>query len=220
VRVNPDLIKNFSTNANATTSNNNNNNSRQSSSPSVIVTPSSLNGKYKTTASSKTTTSSLSISPNKTLQQQQHIQQDIEIINQNQINLNANSHLNEITIIDASSSNSAPNEIIHHHHQQQQHHIEEQHNTLDHNNHHHAHDEIIELEDIRFVTNEFLIHRSTFTGDFDNYDIWCVAEDKNYLQKYEPVLLSTGERCHQSTDIVIFNFLFIFISDIKSRRGD
>ena len=67
---------------------------------------------------------------------------------------------------------------------------------------HQQHEEIIELEDIKFVTNEFLIHRSTFSGDFDNYDIWCVAEDKSYLQKYEPVLLSTGERCHQSTDIV------------------
>jgi hypothetical protein len=167
----------------------------------VIVTPSSLNGKYKTTTSSKTTTtptSSLSISPNKT-----HIQQDIEIINQNQINLNSsNSNLNEITIIDASSNSLPllPNEISHNHHNQHQlNHIVE----LDHNSHQtHTHDEIIELEDIRFVPNEFLIHRSTFTGDFDNYDIWCVAEDKNYLQKYEPVLLSTGERCHQSTDIV------------------
>ena len=62
--------------------------------------------------------------------------------------------------------------------------------------------EHIELEDIRFVPNEFLIHRSTFSGDFDNFDIWCVSENKNYLQKYEPVLLSTGERCHQSTDVV------------------
>ncbi len=35
----------------------------------------------------------------------------------------------------------------------------------------------------------------------DNYDIWCVLDDQ-YLQKYEPVLLTTGERCHQSADVL------------------
>ena len=51
-----------------------------------------------------------------------------------------------------------------------------------------------------FTPGEFLIHKSTFT-DYDNYDIWCVRDD-GYLQKYEPVYLSTGERCHQSADIL------------------
>jgi hypothetical protein len=51
-----------------------------------------------------------------------------------------------------------------------------------------------------FTPGEFLIHRSTFQ-DYDNYDIWCVRDD-GYLQKYEPVYLSTGERCHQSADIL------------------
>jgi hypothetical protein len=40
-----------------------------------------------------------------------------------------------------------------------------------------------------------VIHKSTFSGDFDNYDnydIWCVRDD-GYLQKYEPVLLATGK---------------------------
>jgi hypothetical protein len=54
---------------------------------------------------------------------------------------------------------------------------------------------------VTFETGEFLIHRSTFSGDFNNYDIWCVLED-GLLQKYEPVLLSTGERCHQSADVL------------------
>ena len=56
-------------------------------------------------------------------------------------------------------------------------------------------------EEITFSPGEFLIHKSTFSGDFDNYDIWCVRDD-GYLQKYEPVLLATGERCHQSADVV------------------
>jgi hypothetical protein len=34
----------------------------------------------------------------------------------------------------------------------------------------------------------------------DNYEIWCVLDDQ-YLQKYEPVLLTTGERCHQSAEV-------------------
>jgi hypothetical protein len=46
-----------------------------------------------------------------------------------------------------------------------------------------------------------LIHKPTFSGDLDNYDIWCVL-DEQYLQKYEPVLLTTGERCHQSADVL------------------
>lgn len=56
-------------------------------------------------------------------------------------------------------------------------------------------------ENITFMQGEFLIHRPTFMGDFDNYDIYCVLDDQ-YLQKYEPVLLSTGERCHQSADVL------------------
>jgi hypothetical protein len=60
----------------------------------------------------------------------------------------------------------------------------------------------LELEqEVTFTAGEFLIHKSTFSGDFDNYDIWCVLDD-GYLQKYEPVLLATGERCHQSADVV------------------
>ncbi|CAF0805997.1 unnamed protein product [Brachionus calyciflorus] len=59
-----------------------------------------------------------------------------------------------------------------------------------------------ELSDmINFSQGEFLIHKPTFSGDFDNYEIWCVL-DEQYLQKYEPVLLSTGERCHQSADVL------------------
>ena len=58
-----------------------------------------------------------------------------------------------------------------------------------------------EEEEVTFAPGEFLIHKSTFSGDFDNYDIWCVL-DYGYLQKYEPVLLATGERCHQSADVV------------------
>lgn len=54
---------------------------------------------------------------------------------------------------------------------------------------------------ITFTQGEFLIHKPTFSGDLENYDIWCVL-DEQYLQKYEPVLLSTGERCHQSADIL------------------
>lgn len=56
-------------------------------------------------------------------------------------------------------------------------------------------------EEVTFAPGEFLIHKSTFSGDFDNYDIWCVLDD-GYLQKYEPVLLASGERCHQSADVV------------------
>ena len=56
-------------------------------------------------------------------------------------------------------------------------------------------------EEITFASGEFLIHKSTFSGDFDNYDIWSVLDD-GYLQKYEPVLLASGERCHQSADVV------------------
>ena len=63
------------------------------------------------------------------------------------------------------------------------------------------------IDEISFLPGEFLIHKSTFSGDFDNYDIWCVRDD-GYLQKYEPVLLATGERCHQSADVVcLFSFL-------------
>lgn len=51
------------------------------------------------------------------------------------------------------------------------------------------------------MIGEFLIHIPTFSGDLDNYDIWCVL-DSQFLQKYEPVLLVTGERCHQSADIL------------------
>ncbi|RNA09955.1 hypothetical protein BpHYR1_022169 [Brachionus plicatilis] len=58
-----------------------------------------------------------------------------------------------------------------------------------------------ELENVTFGEGEFLIHKPTFSGDFDNYDIWCVL-DEQYLQKYEPVLLSTGERCHQSANVL------------------
>jgi hypothetical protein len=59
----------------------------------------------------------------------------------------------------------------------------------------------IKIEDeVTFVPGEFLIHKSTFS-DVENYDIWCVRDD-GYLQKYEPVYLSTGERCHQSADIL------------------
>ena len=61
------------------------------------------------------------------------------------------------------------------------------------------------IEEVRFLPGEFLIHKSTFSGDFENYDIWCVLNDE-YLQKYEPVLLSTGERCHQSADVVSLIF--------------
>ena len=56
------------------------------------------------------------------------------------------------------------------------------------------------IDEPTFTPGEFLIHRSTFS-DFENYDIWCVRDD-GYLQKYEPVYLSTGERCHQSADIL------------------
>lgn len=52
-----------------------------------------------------------------------------------------------------------------------------------------------------FTPGEFLIHRPSFSGDFNSYDIWCVL-DEYYLQKYEPVLLLTGERCHQSVDLL------------------
>jgi hypothetical protein len=54
---------------------------------------------------------------------------------------------------------------------------------------------------VQFIPGEFLIHKPTFSGDLDNYDIWCVLDDQ-YLQKYEPVLLTTGERCHQSADVL------------------
>ena len=56
-------------------------------------------------------------------------------------------------------------------------------------------------EEVTFSQGEFLIHKSTFTGNFENYDVWCVL-DESYLQKYEPVLLASGERCHQSADVV------------------
>jgi len=58
------------------------------------------------------------------------------------------------------------------------------------------------IDEISFLPGEFLIHKSTFSGDFDNYDIWCVRE------KYEPVLLATGERCHQSADVVCLFSIF------------
>jgi len=54
--------------------------------------------------------------------------------------------------------------------------------------------------EVTFTPGEFLIHKSTFS-DLDNYDIWCVRDD-GFLQKYEPVMLSTGERCHQSADVL------------------
>lgn len=64
-------------------------------------------------------------------------------------------------------------------------------------------------EEVTFTSGEFLIHKSTFSGDFDNYDIWCVLDD-GYLQKYEPVLLASGERCHQSADVVsLFKIIFL-----------
>lgn len=62
-------------------------------------------------------------------------------------------------------------------------------------------DQMTLIDDITFMQGEFLIHKPTFSGDFDNYEIWCVLDDQ-YLQKYEPVLLSTGERCHQSADVL------------------
>jgi len=64
-------------------------------------------------------------------------------------------------------------------------------------------------EEVTFGSGEFLIHKSTFSGDFDNYDIWCVLDD-GYLQKYEPVLLASGERCHQSADVVSVVFKVSF----------
>jgi len=64
----------------------------------------------------------------------------------------------------------------------------------------------VELEEeVTFGSGEFLIHKSTFSGDYENYDIWCVLDD-GYLQKYEPVLLASGERCHQSADVVCILF--------------
>lgn len=57
------------------------------------------------------------------------------------------------------------------------------------------------LEQVTFSPGEFLIHKATFSGDPNNYDIWCVLND-TYLQKYEPVMLLTGERCHQSGDVL------------------
>jgi hypothetical protein len=63
------------------------------------------------------------------------------------------------------------------------------------------------IDEISFLPGEFLIHKSTFSGDFDNYDIWCVRDD-GYLQKYEPVLLATGERCHPSADVVCLFSIF------------
>lgn len=62
-------------------------------------------------------------------------------------------------------------------------------------------EEIVLIDEVEFNVGDFLIHKSTFSGDFENYDIWCVINEV-YLQKYEPVLLSTGERCHQSADIL------------------
>lgn len=59
---------------------------------------------------------------------------------------------------------------------------------------------LLQNEEVTFTPGEFLIHKSTF-NDYDNYDIWCVRDD-GYLQKYEPVYLSTGERCHQSADVL------------------
>ena len=108
-------------------------------------------------------------------------------------------------------------EIIESEHELHQH---ENMNKIDDEHHQHQqqhHMEIVEnigasehlLDEIKFMPNEFLLHKSTFSGDFDNYDIWCVL-DEQYLQKYEPVLLSTGERCHQSADIVRFCLLMLF----------
>lgn len=76
-------------------------------------------------------------------------------------------------------------------------------NVQPHHHHHHQHHNHQQITDecITFTQGEFLIHKPTFSGDFENYDIWCVL-DEQYLQKYEPVLLSTGERCHQSADIL------------------
>lgn len=56
------------------------------------------------------------------------------------------------------------------------------------------------LTQVTFAPGEFLIHKATFSGDLNNYDLWCVL-DASYLQKYEPVMLLTGERCHQSTGV-------------------
>lgn len=81
--------------------------------------------------------------------------------------------------------------------QQQQPNETEQHRTIVNNQ-----QPLIDAEEeVTFAPGEFLIHKSTFSGDFDNYDIWCVLDD-GYLQKYEPVLLASGERCHQSADVV------------------
>jgi hypothetical protein len=177
VRVNPDLIKNFSTTTTTTSINNNFNQNKQIN--PLVVAPSSQQQKSKVDITPKPASNTNSIVMSKQTP-------DIELIHPHQME-----HLNEIV----SSVTS----------QQHSHQI----NQTAHEQHVHQSEEIIELEDIKFITNEFLIHRSTFSGDFDNYDIWCVAEDKNYLQKYEPVLLSTGERCHQSTDIVRKKSLFI-----------
>lgn len=57
------------------------------------------------------------------------------------------------------------------------------------------------IHNVTFTPGEFLLHKPTFSGDLNNYDIWCVLDDV-YLQKYEPVLLLTGERCHQSVDLL------------------
>jgi hypothetical protein len=73
-----------------------------------------------------------------------------------------------------------------------------------------------QIQEVQFLPGEFLIHKSTFSGDFENYDIWCVINEE-YLQKYEPVLLSTGERCHQSADVVSY-FSFLTLDGTQNKN--
>ena len=107
-------------------------------------------------------------------QQQQHIQHHLSTM------------IMDVNEAVASSSSASSNMLVQQQQQQQQEQQQQQ--------------QVLDSE-IRFQTGEFLIHKATFSGDFDNYDIWYVLNNE-YLQKYEPVLLSTGERCHQSADVV------------------
>ena len=60
---------------------------------------------------------------------------------------------------------------------------------------------LLNIYNVTFTPGEFLIHKPTFSGDLNSYDIWCVL-DNIYLRKFEPVLLLTGERCHQSVELI------------------
>ena len=215
MRVNPDLIKNFSS-INTTASSNNGKQSNSLVIASASPNTSKIEHHSQHSASNKQNETNSFNSPLK-----EH----------DQLKLNTNSSKSPV-LTSKSSILASPNKTTHvnsqhlgvdlieiddpannsNNYQQPVHHSSEINNKImvvtgngDEQQHvemHQQMDEEVQLEDIKFITNEFLIHRSSFSGDFDNYDIWCVSEDKNYLQKYEPVLLSTGERCHQSTDIV------------------